>query len=159
MDKEQLVGQLKAEIRHNLDNLTDRLVAELKPIIEAEHDPDTYLLDFEVEMQDLTRGFPVGWVPMDRNVCQLFGGPQPQLLTDIPHTVPEKVAKAKIYEEAGIDTWEIAFDLLIPWFSQCWRLAGGEKCRYPAYIGHHDDLYSRDLNTLQEVEYEDKWPE
>jgi len=105
----------------------------------------------------LTCGFPIGWFPMDKNVCQVFDGPQPQLLTDVPYTIPPEVIDAEIYEEANIDTWEIAFDLLVRWFAECWRKAGGEQCSYPAYIGHHDDLYSFDLNTMQEVKYGDKW--
>ena len=158
MDKEQLTQQYKTVVHQHLDELTDRLISELTVISHAKHDPDTYLLDFEVEMQDFTRGFPVYWSPMDKEATQLESALSLGLLADISSTVPAEVVNSTVYEEAGVETWELGYNSLVAWFAECWRKAGGLECIYPAYIAHHDSFYSVNLRTMQEVTDVEKWP-
>jgi hypothetical protein len=158
MDKEQLTQQYQNIVRQYLDKLTDRLVAELKVIAHAKHDPETYLLDFEVEMQDFTRAFPVYWFPMDKDATRLETSLSLSLLADIEFTVPEEVVEAVAYEEAGIETWELGYDALVAWFGECWRKADGLACAYPAYIAPHDSFHSVNLKTMQGVTDDEKWP-
>ena len=158
MDKEQLTGQYQSIVRQHLDQLTDRLVAELRVIAHAKHDPDTYLLDFEVEMQDFTRGFPIYWFPMDKEATQLDTSLSLGLLADLEFTVPEEVVDAVAYEEAGIETWELGYDALVSWFGECWCKADGLECAYPAYIAPHDSIDSVSLKTMLAVSDDEKWP-
>jgi hypothetical protein len=155
MGKEQLTQQYKEIVRQHLDRLTNRMVAELQPIIHAKHDPDTYLLDFEVHLDGFVDGFPVVWDPMDRDLTQLAG--RTELLSDIPFTIPKEVIESETYEAADVNTWDIAFGLLVAWFAECWKKAGGLGCPYPAYICRHDDIESFDLKRLKWVSDSEKW--
>jgi hypothetical protein len=133
------------------------MIAELRPVIQAEQPPDTYLLDFEIHSDSFTDGFPIVWDPMDRDLTQLEG--RTDLLSDIPFTVPSEILDSEVYEAAGINTWQIASQELVPWFGECWHNAGGLQCKYPAYICHHDDIESFDLRQLKWVSDDEKWPE
>ncbi len=156
MSKEQAIQQYQVSVNQCLDKLIYRLVSELSVVSHAKHAPETYLLDFEVEMQDFTRGFPVYWFPMDREATQLESDLSLMLLPDIEFTVPERIVKT--YSDVGVETWELGYNALVAWFGECWRKADGLKCAYPAYIAPHDSIFSVNLATMKEVTDDEKWP-
>ncbi len=156
MKQNELLLQYQQEVRHHLVALTDQLVPELAVIAHAEQPEDTYLLDFEVHSDGFADGFPVYWDPMSADASQLEG--RTELLSSTAHTLPNELVNGESYDAAGINPWSEAFQLLVVWFGECWHKAGGLECVYPAYICHHDDIESYDLQTLKWVSDNEKWP-
>lgn len=155
MNEEKLKQQFVNAVRPHLERLTERLIAELQPIVCAEYPAEIRLLDFEADSTRLTDSFPVCLYLMDEEKTQI--GSLLQLLADLPLTIPREVFDSQDYEAAGMDAWYLAFQELAVWFGECWRKAGGFECLYPAYICHHDDDAAFNLKKLKWVSDREKW--
>ena len=158
MDKEQLARKYAETVDQYLGLLTEELVTELKPLSAGKQPPDTALLLFEVEMQDVTRGFPIGWRALGKEDSPVSNAAGGHLLNDLDYTVPDEVTDAGVYEAAEVDTWDISFVRLVAWFSDCWQKAGGAQCAYPAYVRQRDDPISFDLRECKWVSAADAGP-
>lgn len=137
--------------------LTDRLTHELKPVANYQFRKAVHLVLFEVEMQDFTRGFPVSWFALDRDNQEVKVEISKSLLDGIPRTVPADLVHTGKYVDAVIDTWGIAYELMIHWFADCWATAGGANCRVPCFIAIHDGGKFFDLKLHRVVSDEEVW--
>jgi hypothetical protein len=141
MDKKQLTRHCEQIVGHYLELLSRQLVTALRPMVRAKRDPHTHHLEFEVFSEAFASRFPVVCFPItiDPKTEEPAALPVAEkVLPGVPFTIPESVICLQAYEAADVDTWRISFRLTVPWFAKSWRAAGGDKCKWPAYIGHHD---------------------
>lgn len=155
MDRDRHVDEFKAAVRAHLDRLTERLTAELSAVIDAPQPPGTALLDFEAHPDELASRFSVLLFPMDRSPSQL--GSPIYLLTDVRPPVPKDLFDTLGASFEDVDPYAIAFRVLVDWFASCWNKAGGDRCRFPAFLCQHDDIESYDLRRGVWVDDEEKW--
>jgi hypothetical protein len=135
-------------ISQRLKSITIQLVAALRAVVGSKASTDVAELRFEFESPHFDDGFPVTfWF-----VYKSGGNSGVQkLLPDLEYTIPEAVIYDQKFEAAGLDTWAIASELFVPWFADCWRDACGSDFYCPAYLAHHDSIYSFDLTRRIDV--------
>jgi hypothetical protein len=144
----QLEFECRTTIAQHLKAITSQLVAGLSSIIGRDAPSDAAALRFEYESPHFDDGFPVMfWFVLNSGQT----GAIQKLLPMLGHTIPEAVVYDARFEAAGLDTWSIASEVFLSWFADCWRDAGGHKFSCPAYLAHHDSIYSFDLTRRIEV--------
>lgn len=157
-----LKGEWQMIVERHFGAHRQALVAELRAIATRSYHPDVAILDFEVSypfgigaelgVKLFTLGRD-GWL-----VCAEagdgFSGSQ-ALLADVPEVIPAAAMAPERFQalnEALEDTYELTGKALLDWFAGCWREAGGDLGRLPAFVGFADDEESLDLRTQNWVE-------
>jgi hypothetical protein len=143
-----LDSECRDVIAQHLKSITVYLVAALRAVVDSKASSDVVELRFEFESPHFDDGFPVAYWFVHKSGGH--SGVQ-KLLPDLEHTIPEAVIYDQKFETAGLDTWAIASELFVPWFADCWRDAGGSRFYCPAYLAHHDSIYSFDLTRRIDV--------
>ncbi len=146
--------QFQEEVRNHLDKLTDQLVPVLKQLVEYSYVPEVKSLDFEVFCDGFTEGFPVRAFFMDEENCEYFiyvdgqaqypGAIDPDLL-EIESVYTVDLEEKYLEQDEDLDTFTAAGELLITWFAECWKKAGGLSFPLQARIALHDDTRAFDL--------------
>lgn len=147
----------KRWIRGLLDRLSPALEGQLRTILSARLHPRVVLLDTEVFPDGLRDGIPMRMFQIDARNGEVFHDDPAYLLPssigildEIAEVIPHGEAdRQQRYEEAGVDTTQVASTTLLEWFAACWVAAGGQQCPVPAYVCYHDDRESFDLRQLK----------
>jgi len=104
-----------------------------------EYDSPQFSQDFSVSVWSMNaEGEPVGEVYW--------------LLKDKVVAVPAETYEAEKYEE--IDPWHIASELLERWLTKRWSKTVKKEQAYPAFIGHHDSYFKKNLLTGRQVSWD-----
>jgi hypothetical protein len=146
--------QINAEIAGYLQPLTERLVAELKEIVQEPMPAGTHLLEFEVHFSFQKKTFPIRWDPKDVEKHALFGGDP--LMDGKDPAFPAKFFNNSNYED--LDLTDFGLRAIEKWFADCWQKAGGDACPHPTYFRLHESHVALDLRTRKLVKDQDRWP-
>jgi hypothetical protein len=144
------VGEIECRISMtpHVERLTDLLVAALRELIRAGHPQATYLFWFEYDCQGFADSFPVMFYRRDRSGRADEGQ---ELLPGVSVTIPQEIMYDPQYEQLDVDTIEVASSVFVPWFADCWKVAGGDDSPWPGYLAHHDSIYSFDLTARRKL--------
>ncbi|MGL5471840.1 MAG: hypothetical protein ACRDCT_27315 [Shewanella sp.] len=141
-----------------LDKLTDELQPILKQLIEYDYPQEVATLAFEVFVDRFSSQFPVRVFFMDKDNTEYFveldgkaayPSPVNPNLLDIDHVYPDEFEEEYIDKDEDLDSWQIATNALIEWFSKCWIAAGGQSFKLKAHIAPHDSHYEFNLVESQ----------
>lgn len=140
-----------------LSQITPALLEALRGVISGPLAPETFLLDFEINIAALRECFAIRYDPMDAHQTQLDGGGT--LLPSLPRTFTDEILTGSP-GGGGMDPErvDVAVEQLIAWFSDCWSQVS-VNAAVPAFIGLHDSVHSFDLQGNAWVTLDEKWPE
>lgn len=157
-ERPRSVKWLRAEVARSLAPLAAGLVAVLRRVISHSYPEQVVFIEFEVfaDPSAFTEGFPVRAFFLDRNNTEYFeyvngtaiypANIDPGLLST-PGVISRETWNAWEQHDPEIDTYTMAAEAVIPWFSDCWKRAGGAAFRLPAFICLHDDCWTYDLRA------------
>jgi hypothetical protein len=144
----------RAGVLQHLEPLGPELEKTLSRLIQYPFVPEVEELAFEVFSDGFTGGFPVRVFFLDADGQEYFivkdGSAEypcdvdPDLL-DIPHVFPAEWKETFTEQDEDLDTFGLATSVLIPWFAERWKAAGGCGFSRSAYISVHDHDGAFDL--------------
>jgi hypothetical protein len=149
--KAQLEKECRLLVRQNLEHLTGLLVSKLRLIITAKYPASTYLLWFEYDSAHWDDSFSVMFSRINRAGEE---EERREFLPEVSSTIPEEVLYAPKYENAELNTWNLASEIFETWFAECWEAAGGHDSRWLGYLAHHDSAFSFDLTHRRTLKFE-----
>lgn len=76
-----------------------------------------------------------------------------------PELVSDEAIDQDKYEDEGLDTYDIAHEVVADWFASIWAKCGGRSFGVPAYVGTHDRDLFVDLRSGAKCRGADIWPE
>jgi len=141
-----------------LKPLTDDLTEVLRRLVSHEYPEEVELVDFVVEPQGFTEGFPVRAFFFDDGLCEVFvhedgeatyPSPVDPGLLEVGQIYDPSIEEAVHRYDASVDYLTLAAKTLIPWFEECWLSAGGADFSREATIRLHDDREFYDLIARQ----------
>jgi hypothetical protein len=143
-------------VRKSLAKLDTRISESLRSLIQHSYPPEVAALAFEVFSDGFTDSFPVRAFFLDRFNTEYFvmmdgvanyPSPIDPGLIDIDGVYSEKIEEKLQRASPNADSWEIATDELIKWFSGHWLNCGGDKFSLRASISAHDSRMKFNLKT------------
>jgi hypothetical protein len=133
----------QADVRRRLTRLSARLVTDLRKKIFSRVRPNIARLDFELEVQNVTRGFPIhARLETVNETYKLV-----KIFPELRELLPEEVYASASNRDLGNYSGNVADRLIFRWFSDCWRKAGGTKLRCNSAIAFHDSTDRFNLKT------------
>lgn len=138
--------RFRREVRSHLSSHTGKLIKVLRRLIHYTYPKDVHALDFEVAGDRFIHEFPVKVFFLDQDYQEYFiteeNGEKhplrPPYLLDIPQIYPRSLEMSLAEEEPELDIYSIAGEVLIPWFRDCWKEAGGMTFKLDAQIAQDE---------------------
>lgn len=135
-------------VKSHLDGLVARFDHEIEGVVGRRFPHGTAFLLFEYDSQHFADDFCVGVWPMDA-AGEPIGDGHWFLRGDFV-VVPRTIYGDEKYEE--VEPWETASRLLEDWIVDRWQHV--PSARLPAFIGHHDSYFKRELATGDETDWD-----
>lgn len=147
--------EFKKSVRTYLEPLGVLLLPVLQKLIQHKYPSEVKCLYFEIFADSFTTGFPVRAFFMDSDNCEFFvkdseGKPHypspvdPDLL-EIEQVFSENYEEYFEDKDEDLDTYTLASEELVSWFSECWNKAMVEGFHLNAIISMHDSNNEFDL--------------
>ena len=139
--------EYKIEVEKYLSELSDLVVRELRSFQNFNFHPRVKIIDAEVFHDGLGEELPIRIFLMDEGNNEVFHD-DPRYFPDSSIGLLEKIEipEWKLDFESD-ESWQIEIDAIFKWYFECWKKAGGDSFRLPAYICEHDDIQSLNLKT------------
>lgn len=156
--------EFRKQVNEHLQKLTEEIQLVLRKMIQYEYPKEVNRLEFEVFYDGFTGGFPVRAFFMDSDNSEHFvyvngqaeyPSPVDPGLLKIQHVYPHELEQEYENKDDKFDSWTVATDELISWFSKCWLEVGGKSFNLRANISPHDS--DREFNLVESVWQERKW--
>ncbi|WHY01336.1 hypothetical protein [Neobacillus sp. DY30] len=153
-------------LKDNLEKNTEKLIQNLKAIINYNYYNEIDLLDFSVFMQPFE--LSIMMFSMDKEANEVFyqGNDSSiyagslKLLGEIEyHQLPDNKSDEfwGFYEQNDEVISTSEEQTIVEWFVACWDKAGGHSFTLPAYLVFHDDVKSFDLHRNKWISDDEKW--
>lgn len=134
--------ELRQELLQSLELLAPQLTKELKSLISRPIDDSACLISFEIYPPSFISRFPVRWDWIESDLGQIEGG---SLLADSGGILQKK-------HYANEDPLPFALPVLVDWFSERWKEAGGHEYSLPAFIECRGSDSMFNLKTLSWID-------
>ncbi|MBO1005586.1 hypothetical protein [Pseudogracilibacillus auburnensis] len=161
------VDQYIRSIQSHLKLQSDVLVGNIKKILELQFSTDIDLLDFCVLIEPTRFELSITMFSMDKSANEVFTERNDTAFAGSVEVLPEieyyQLNNHQLddffyfYEQNEATINPLEEKAFTDWFHQCWKNAGGNALKLPAYLIFHDHYRSFDLKNNQWIEDEIKW--
>jgi hypothetical protein len=141
---------IKSVIEH-FQQITPPLDSELTAVLHRTYPKVVKFLLVEYDSAHFSEDFSVSMWPMDSHGKPV--GDSHRFLKGKAMVAPPEIYEAEKYEE--IEPWETASELLECWLIERWSRIEKVRQHYPAFIGHHDSYFKKDLLTGEEINWDE----
>lgn len=140
--------EFATEVQKHFAALTPLLDAEITDVAKANYPDDVKFFLVEYDSPEFSEKFSVSLWPMDRRGEAVAEGHW--FLIDTAVVVPSEIYDAERFD--SINPWQTASGLFEQWFIERWQ-----QCALgclPAFIGHHDSYFKRNLQTGEQFNWD-----
>lgn len=151
-------------VKENLVLHSEPLTERLRKTLQFNYDTEIDLLDYTAFIQP--HELSIMMFSMDRDANEVFGEVDDsdifagsyEVMEDISYfEVSDEDAFWTFYEENDEAISNLEMEAIVEWFKGCWKEAGGENVKLPAYFTFHDVDACFDLVNHKWISDEDKW--
>ena len=141
---------VKSVIEH-FQQITPLLDAELTSLTHMAYPKVVKFFLFEYDSPHFSEDFSVSMWPMDTDGEPVGDGHW--FLKEKAVVVPPEIYEAEKYDD--IEPWDTASELLECWLVERWSRIAKLSQFHPAFIGHHDSYFKKDLLTGEEISWDE----
>lgn len=154
--------EFKNGVRGYLNSLNEDIEKVLTQLICYDFPGEVDKISFEVFADGFTQYFPVRAFFMDDSKNEFFimvdgkaeyPSPVDPALLDIPYVYPDEFEDKFIAQDENFDSYTLATEELIQWFSERWNAVGGANFKLKASIAPHDSTteYNLVISEWEEI--------
>jgi len=130
-------------LSRHLDGIRSEFERELREVLASTFPPGTAFLVIEYDSPHFDEDFGVGLWAMDKTGNYMGNGDGYWFLERKATAVPPALYQDERFED--FNPWAMASHIVEDWVVDSWARVGSRQ--FPAYIGHHDSHFIRDLTT------------
>jgi hypothetical protein len=160
------VGTYISSLNGNLEKNTEKLIRNLKAIINYHYYNEIDILDFSVFIQPFK--LSVMMFSMDREANEVFYQGNDSSIFARSLDLLGEIEYLQLSDDKLDEFWEFyeqndeelstsEEQTIAEWFVACWDKAGGRRISLPAYLVFHDDVKSFDLHRNKWISDDEKW--
>ena len=138
-------------VSDHFQQITPLLDAELTSVLHRAYPSVVKFLLLEYDSPHFSEDFSVSMWPMDSHGKPVGDGHW--FLKGKAVVVPPEIYEAEKYEE--IEPWDTASELLECWLIERWSRIAKLRQLHPAFIGHHDSYFKKNLLTGERTNWDE----
>ncbi len=142
-------NEFVSSVQKHFEGLRPLLDAEIISVCATDSSKDVRFILVEYDSPHFSEDFSVSLWPMDGHGQAVGDGHW--FLKGKAVAVPPEIYEAERFD--SIDPWSVASELLEEWFIERWQTYA--RHFPPAFIGHHDSYFKRNLHTGNQINWDE----
>ncbi|MDQ0229022.1 hypothetical protein [Metabacillus malikii] len=154
------------DVKQNLQKASEKLIQQIRHSVNFQYDERVKVLDYTAFTQ--VNELSIMMYSMDRSANEVFYQGEEKHLFAGSYEVLEDISFYPVSDEELDIFWEfygqndeelsrMETEVIVAWFIDCWKQAGGQNAKVHSYFSFHDVDKCYDLHDDKWITDGDKW--